>query len=141
MRLVIDERFIGYDRARILRAINEWNHVLNSFVRVDIAATTDGEPTVERFYTSHRAIAVEPISAGQAATIPRAPCCPRGTRRAISNASTGLPPRPSPRLKGCRLRRSTGARRSNVADATDRPSADAEPRHALMQTGGSPRKR
>ena len=56
VRLVIDERFDGYDRAKILRAINEWNHVLNSFVRVDIAATTDGEPTVDRLPAPHGAL-------------------------------------------------------------------------------------
>ena len=56
VRPAIDERFDGYDRAKILRAINEWNHVLNGFVRVDIAATTDSEPTVDRLPAPHGAL-------------------------------------------------------------------------------------
>jgi Matrixin len=49
VRLEIDERFDMYDRAKILRAVNEWNHVLNGFVRLDIAPTTgDGRPTADR---------------------------------------------------------------------------------------------
>jgi hypothetical protein len=56
VRLAIDERFDGYGRAKILRAINEWNHVLNGFVRVDIAATTDGGPAVDRLPAPHGAL-------------------------------------------------------------------------------------
>ena len=49
VRLDIDERFDAYDRAKILRAVNEWNHVLNGFVRLDITITTDdGQPATDR---------------------------------------------------------------------------------------------
>lgn len=40
VRIAIDERFEAYERAKILRAINEWNHVLNGFVRFDISPAT-----------------------------------------------------------------------------------------------------
>jgi hypothetical protein len=33
----IDSAFTLYERAKILRAVNEWNHVLNGFVRLDIS--------------------------------------------------------------------------------------------------------
>jgi hypothetical protein len=49
VRIDIDERFDAYDRAKILRAVNEWNHVLNGFVRLDIAPMIgDGRPPAER---------------------------------------------------------------------------------------------
>jgi hypothetical protein len=45
VRIAIDEQFSLYDRAKILRAINEWNHVLNGFVRFDIGPVMDdGRP-------------------------------------------------------------------------------------------------
>ena len=43
VRLAIDDQFTLYDRAKILRAVNEWNHVLNGFVRFDIAPAADHE--------------------------------------------------------------------------------------------------
>jgi hypothetical protein len=48
VRIDIDERFDAYNRAKILRAVNEWNHVLNGFVRLDIAPMMDGGPTADR---------------------------------------------------------------------------------------------
>jgi hypothetical protein len=48
VRIDIDERFDAYDRAKILRAVNEWNHVLNGFVRLDIAPMIEGGPTADR---------------------------------------------------------------------------------------------
>jgi hypothetical protein len=49
VRLDIDDRFDAYDRAKILRAVNEWNHVLNGFVRLDIAPMVDdGRPAADR---------------------------------------------------------------------------------------------
>jgi hypothetical protein len=48
VRIDIDERFGLYERAKILRAVNEWNHVLNGFVRLEIATMMDGRPTAER---------------------------------------------------------------------------------------------
>jgi hypothetical protein len=44
VRLAIDDQFTLYDRAKILRAVNEWNHVLNGFVRFDIDPAADKEP-------------------------------------------------------------------------------------------------
>jgi len=41
VRIDIDERFDAYNRAKILRAVNEWNHVLNGFVRFDIDPAAD----------------------------------------------------------------------------------------------------
>jgi Matrixin len=43
VRLAIDDQFPLYERAKILRAVNEWNHVLNGFVRLDIGAAADHE--------------------------------------------------------------------------------------------------
>jgi len=40
--IAVDDQFDMYQRAKILRAVNEWNHVLNGFVRFDPAA--DKEP-------------------------------------------------------------------------------------------------
>jgi hypothetical protein len=41
--IAIDDQFDMYQRAKILRAVNEWNHVLNGFVRFDIdPAATKG---------------------------------------------------------------------------------------------------
>jgi len=34
VRIAIDDQFTLYERAKILRAVNEWNHVLNGFVRL-----------------------------------------------------------------------------------------------------------
>jgi hypothetical protein len=49
VRIDIDERFDIYDRAKILRAVNEWNHVLNGFVRLDVALMIgDGRRTADR---------------------------------------------------------------------------------------------
>ena len=49
VRIDIDERFDAYERAKILRAVNEWNHVLNGFVRLDIAPMMDdGRPIADR---------------------------------------------------------------------------------------------
>jgi hypothetical protein len=48
VRIDIDERFGLYERAKILRAVNEWNLVLNGFVRLEIAPMMDGRPTAER---------------------------------------------------------------------------------------------
>ena len=49
VRIDIDEGFDAYDRAKILRAVNEWNHVLNGFVRLDIAPMLDdGRPVADR---------------------------------------------------------------------------------------------
>jgi hypothetical protein len=44
VRIAIDEQFTMYERAKILRAVNEWNHVLNGFVRFDIDPAADHEP-------------------------------------------------------------------------------------------------
>ena len=44
MRIAIDGQFTLYERAKILRAVNEWNHVLNGFVRFDIDPAADKEP-------------------------------------------------------------------------------------------------
>ena len=41
VRLAIDDQFTLYERAKILRAVNEWNHVLNGFVRFDIDPAAD----------------------------------------------------------------------------------------------------
>ena len=41
VRIAIDDQFDMYQRAKILRAVNEWNHVLNGFVRFDIASAAD----------------------------------------------------------------------------------------------------
>jgi len=43
VRLAIDEHFDAYDRAKILRAVNEWNHVLNGYVRLDMGPAMDTE--------------------------------------------------------------------------------------------------
>jgi len=45
VRIAIDEQFDMYERAKILRAVNEWNHVLNGFARFDIdpAAADHGQ--------------------------------------------------------------------------------------------------
>ncbi len=48
VQIDIDEQFNLYDRAKILRAVNEWNHVLNGFVRLDIATKTDGRPMADQ---------------------------------------------------------------------------------------------
>jgi Matrixin len=42
VRIAVDEQFTLYERAKILRAINEWNLVLNGFVRFDISPMTNG---------------------------------------------------------------------------------------------------
>lgn len=42
VRIAIDDKFTMYERAKILRAVNEWNHVLNGFVRFDIGPAMDG---------------------------------------------------------------------------------------------------
>ena len=34
----IDRNFSGYERAKILRAVNEWNHVLNGHIRLEASA-------------------------------------------------------------------------------------------------------
>jgi Matrixin len=44
VRIAIDGQFTLYERAKILRAVNEWNHVLNGFVRFDIDPAADKEP-------------------------------------------------------------------------------------------------
>ena len=44
VRIAIDEQFDMYERAKILRAVNEWNHVLNGFVRLDTDPAADKEP-------------------------------------------------------------------------------------------------
>jgi hypothetical protein len=41
VRIAIDDQFTLYERAKILRAVNEWNHVLNGFVRFDIDPAAD----------------------------------------------------------------------------------------------------
>jgi matrixin len=41
VRIAIDDQFDMYERAKILRAVNEWNHVLNGFVRFDIDPAAD----------------------------------------------------------------------------------------------------
>jgi len=41
VRIAIDDQFNMYERAKILRAVNEWNHVLNGFVRFDIDPAAD----------------------------------------------------------------------------------------------------
>jgi hypothetical protein len=43
VRLAIDDQFTLYERAKILRAVNEWNHVLNGFVRFDIDPAGQGQ--------------------------------------------------------------------------------------------------
>jgi hypothetical protein len=48
VQIDIDEQFTLYERAKILRAVNEWNHVLNGFVRFDIGpATTAGRSAAD----------------------------------------------------------------------------------------------
>jgi hypothetical protein len=44
VRIAIDDRFDTYQRAKILRAVNEWNHVLNGSVRFDVDPAADKEP-------------------------------------------------------------------------------------------------
>jgi hypothetical protein len=44
VRIAIDDQFTLYERAKILRAVNEWNHVLNGFVRLDTDPAADKEP-------------------------------------------------------------------------------------------------
>jgi Matrixin len=44
VRIAIDDQFDMYQRAKILRAVNEWNHVLNGSVRFDIDPAADKEP-------------------------------------------------------------------------------------------------
>jgi hypothetical protein len=44
VRIAIDDQFDMYQRAKILRAVNEWNHVLNGFVRLDTDPAADKEP-------------------------------------------------------------------------------------------------
>jgi len=62
VRLEIDERFSAYDRAKILRAVNEWNVVLNGFVRLDIAPVLrDGAAEAGR----SQAWAIVPARAGR----------------------------------------------------------------------------
>ena len=41
VRIAIDDQFTLYQRAKILRAVNEWNHVLNGFVKFDIDPKAD----------------------------------------------------------------------------------------------------
>jgi hypothetical protein len=41
VRIAINEQFNMYERAKILRAVNEWNYVLNGFVRFDIDPAAD----------------------------------------------------------------------------------------------------
>jgi Matrixin len=41
VRIAIDDQFTLYERAKILRAVNEWNHVLNGFVKLDIDPKAD----------------------------------------------------------------------------------------------------
>ena len=42
VRIAVDEQFTLYERAKILRAINEWNLALNGFVRLDTGPMTNG---------------------------------------------------------------------------------------------------
>jgi len=44
VRIAVDDQFDMYQRAKILRAVNEWNHVLNGFVRLDTDPAADKEP-------------------------------------------------------------------------------------------------
>jgi hypothetical protein len=44
VRIAIDDQFDMYQRAKILRAVNEWNYVLNGSVRFDIDPAADKEP-------------------------------------------------------------------------------------------------
>ena len=44
VRIAIDDQFDMYERAKILRAVNEWNQVLNGFVNFDIDPKADQEP-------------------------------------------------------------------------------------------------
>ena len=44
VRIAINDQFDMYQRAKILRAVNEWNHVLNGFVRLDADPAADKEP-------------------------------------------------------------------------------------------------
>ena len=44
VRIAIDDQFTLYERAKILRAVNEWNHVLNGFVRLATDPAADKEP-------------------------------------------------------------------------------------------------
>jgi hypothetical protein len=47
VRLRIDDGFSLYERAKILRAVNEWNFALNGHMRFDIVAPeTDGKPSL-----------------------------------------------------------------------------------------------
>ena len=41
VRIAIDDQFTLYERAKILRAVNEWNQVLNGFVKFDIDPKAD----------------------------------------------------------------------------------------------------
>jgi hypothetical protein len=41
VRIAINEQLNMYERAKILRAVNEWNYVLNGFVRFDIDPAAD----------------------------------------------------------------------------------------------------
>ena len=41
LRIAIDDQFTLYERAKILRAVNEWNQVLNGFVKFDIDPKAD----------------------------------------------------------------------------------------------------
>jgi hypothetical protein len=38
VRLRLDDAFVPFERAKILFAVNEWNHVLNGYVRLDIVS-------------------------------------------------------------------------------------------------------
>ena len=53
-----------YERAKILQAVNEWNHVLNGFVRLDIGPTAPNEAARE---LGDRAGAGRPAAAGAGA--------------------------------------------------------------------------
>ena len=49
VRIAIDERFDANQRAKIQRAVGEWNQVLNGFVRLEIAAVMDdGRPAEDQ---------------------------------------------------------------------------------------------
>jgi hypothetical protein len=42
----IDQKFAASDRARLLRAIKEWNHALNGHIRLEVSAVPFGAPAM-----------------------------------------------------------------------------------------------
>ncbi len=49
VRIAIDQRFDPSDRAKIQRAVSEWNQVLNGFARLQVAAVIDdGRPAEDQ---------------------------------------------------------------------------------------------